>query len=425
MPDNFNNFLQKLPPETQALLRKVWEGLAPTERAAVQEIVTAFPSQTELLKLMLKLSASQFKQTFGQKHKVAIVGPANVGKSTLYNQLVRNPQERAEVSPLPGTTRENQSADAGMFTVVDTPGADAVGQVGQRERELALAAAGEADFLIIVFDAIQGIKQTELDLYEQLIALSKPYIVVLNKTDLVRKDEQKVTELAARQLGLQPDQVIPVSAKKGENLNQVVVAIAASEPQIIAALGQALPQYRWQLAWRSIASAASVSAVIALTPLPVLDFGPLVVTQSMMVLGLARIYNYKINLSRARELVITFGLGFLGRTLFAELSKLGGVPGWILSAAIASSTTVVMGYAAAIWFERGERLSNDTLKKLTTEMTKFMLEYLRSFGKRKPNRKGLQQRITEALEQSPMAEDRSVLDHEAGEAAGSETQSDG
>ncbi len=410
MAENFNNYLQKLPPETQALLRKVWDGLAPSERMAVQEIVSAFPSQTELLKLMLKLSASQFKQTFGQKRNVAIVGPANVGKSTLYNQLVRSPQERAEVSPLPGTTRENQTGDTGIFTVVDTPGADAVGPVGQRERELALDAAAEADFLIIVFDAIQGIKQTELDLYQELIALDKPYIVALNKIDMVRKDEQQVIELAAKHLNLQPEQVIPISAKKGENLNQVVVAIAASEPQIIAALGQALPQYRWQLAWRSIASAASVSAVIALTPLPILDFGPLVVTQSMMVLALARIYDYKITLERARELVFAFGLGYLGRTLFQELSKLGGVPGWILSAAIASSTTVVMGYASAIWFERGERLSNDAVKKLTSEMTKFFLEYLRSFGKRKPGHKGLQQRITEALEESPMAEDRSVLD---------------
>jgi len=48
---------------------------------------------------------------------------------------------------------------------------------------------------------------------------------------------------------------------------------------IMAALGKAHPQYRWQLAWRTIASAASVSAVIALAPLPVIDFVPLIATQ--------------------------------------------------------------------------------------------------------------------------------------------------
>jgi len=38
------------------------------------------------------------------------------------------------VSPLPGTTTENQQADAALFTVVDTPGADAVGSVGEQEK---------------------------------------------------------------------------------------------------------------------------------------------------------------------------------------------------------------------------------------------------------------------------------------------------
>jgi uncharacterized protein (DUF697 family) len=155
--------------------------------------------------------------------------------------------------------------------------------------------------------------------------------------------------------------------------------------------------------------------VIALAPLPVIDFVPLVVTQSIMVVSLARIYNYKITPARASELVATFGLGFLGRTIFQELSKLGGVPGWLLSAAIASSTTVVMGYAAVRWFEKGEKVSTDALKRLTQGMTTYLLETLKSLGKRKPGQKTLQQTITQSLESSPLAESRSALDREAGE----------
>jgi uncharacterized protein (DUF697 family) len=152
-----------------------------------------------------------------------------------------------------------------------------------------------------------------------------------------------------------------------------------------------------------------------LVPLPVIDFVPLVVTQSVMVVSIARIYNYKITPQRASELVATFGLGFLGRTLFQEFSKLGGVPGWLLSAAIASSTTVVMGYAAVRWFEKGEKLSSATLKKLTQGMTANLLETLKSFGKRSPGQKGLREQITQTLEKSPLAENRSALDREAGE----------
>jgi len=245
-------------------------------------------------------------------------------------------------------------------------------------------------------------------------------VVVLNKVDMVRRESKKVIDGAAASLGLEPDQVLPVVAKTGENLDDILAAIAATEPEIVAALGQALPQYRWQLSWRTIVSAASASAVIALTPLPMIDFIPLTLTQSVMVLGIARIYNYKITLERARELVITFGLGFLGRTLFQELSKLGGVPGWILSAAIASSTTVVMGYAASMWFETGERVSNQTMKRLTQDITRYLLNALKQIGRKKPGKQVLQQQIEEALEQAPMAKNRSGFDDpsQAGEQAG-------
>ncbi|MDR3575181.1 MAG: 50S ribosome-binding GTPase [Anaerolineaceae bacterium] len=410
---NIESILNKLPPGTQEMFRSIWESIPPSERSTFQLLLGSFPNDANLLRILVNLASVQVKLAFGQKHRVAILGPANVGKSTLYNQLVRTRNDRAQVSPLPGTTRINQLADAGLFTIVDTPGADAVGDVGENEQKLALTAAEEADFLIIIFDAIQGVKKTELELYSRLVALGKPYIVVLNKVDLVRRETKQLISHVAVSLNLKPEQVIPIVARSGENLSNVLMAVAVTEPELVAALGQALPQYRWQLAWRTIVGAASVSAVIALAPLPVVDFVPLVITQSVMVLGIARIYNYKITIQRARELVLTFGLGFLGRTLFEELSKFGGLPGWLLSAAIASSTTVVMGYAAVIWFERGEKLSSESLRKLTGEMTQYLLSSLKDIVKRKPDRKSLQQRISESLEKSPIAENREVLDNES------------
>ncbi len=405
--DGFSN---KLPPGTAETARLVWNRLSPADRRAIQDVIEAFPSQGNLINLLLKLASGQLKMAFGNKHRVAILGPTNVGKSTLYNQLVRRKEDRAEVSPLPGTTRQNQQADAGLFAIVDTPGADAPGESGANEQEQAITAAAEADFLVIMFDAIQGIKRTELEIYERLVGLNKPFIVVMNKIDLVRKDKQRVIEGAANSLHLQPDQVIPIVAKTGENLEDVLIAIAVTEPEIVAALGQAMPQYRWQLAWRAIVSAASASAVIALTPLPVIDFIPLVAAQSIMVLSIARIYNYQITLQRAREIVATFGLGFLGRILFQELSRLGGIPGWLLGAAIAASTTVAMGYAASVWFDTGERVSNDTLKRITGDITRYLLDTLRNLGKRRPNRQSLKEQIEQSLQDLPVGEDRSRID---------------
>ena len=412
----FDDILAQFPPDVQSTVRKIWEALGPSEQASFLSLLTGFPSDAKLVRVLVKLSTAQMRQAFGQKRRVAIVGPTNVGKSTLYNLLVQNKSDLAAVSPLPGTTTENQQADAALFTVVDTPGSDAVGRAGEHEKNQALSAAEQADFLILVFDAVQGIKKTEQELFNELSAFKKPFVVVLNKIDLLpRKDLQAVIASAALNLGLKPDQIVPIVAKDGKNLGKVLLAVAATEPEMVAALGQALPAYRWQLAWQTIARSASISAVIALTPLPVVDFIPLVITQSAMVVSIARIYSYQITPQRATELVATFGLGFLGRTLFQELSKLSGLPGWLLSAAIAASTTVVMGYAAVRWFEKGEKLSSETIKKLTQGMTTTLLDTLKELGKRKPGQKGLQQIIIQSLESSPLAESPAPLDKEVGE----------
>lgn len=406
---------RQLPPETRIIFDNLWEKLPSAERKTFLDLLQAFPSKANMLQLLFKLGSDHMKMAFGNKHRIAIVGPANVGKSTLYNQLIHHKEDKAVVGPLPGTTRDTQVADAGIFAVVDTPGADAIGEVGERERQIALDAAAQADFLIIVFDAIQGIKQTELDLYLRLTNLGKPYVVVLNKQDLVKREIKVLVDHSAKALNLAPEHILPVSARNGENIPSLMKMIAATEPEIIVALGQALPQYRWQLAWRSIASAASVSAAIALTPLPIIDFLPLVITQSVMVFGIARIYNYKITLQRAKELVISFGLGFLGRSLFYELSKFTGLPGWLLSAAIAVSMTVVMGYAAVIWFERGERLSNENVKQLSREFTKIFVENLKGILKRKPGKQGMKEAIEKMLINSKFAQDRSVIDQQSEE----------
>lgn len=398
MPEDALPQNEQLPSGSRGM-RAIWDALTPEEQASLTSLLKGMPGQPKISRSLLEMAENQLKLAFGRKHCVAIIGPANVGKSTLYNQFVRVPAERAAVSPLPGTTRETQETDAGLFALVDTPGADAVGEVGERERKLALDAAARADILIVVFDAIQGVKQTELELYQHIRSLKKPHVVVLNKIDLVRKEKRTVVEQAAANLHLEPAQVIPVAAKSGENINQLLAAVAMAEPSIVAALGAALPQYRWQLAWRSIISAATLSAGIALTPLPVIDFIPLAATQSMMVLSIARIYNYQITLERARELVATFGVAYLGRTLFYQLSKLGGIPGWVLGAAVASSTTVAMGYAAVRWFDRGERMSAESLKKLTGQVTQSLLQGLKSLGSRKPGRKTLQAHIEKSLEE--------------------------
>jgi len=151
------NFYEQLlrinPTGSQDKLKRTWDDLPPPVQKELQGSLARLPGDLKLWRMLINLAFTQYKIAFGEKQSVAIVGPANVGKSTLYNQLIHSKADRAEVSPVPGTTRVNREADAGLFAIVDTPGADAVGAVGETEKEHALAAAERADLLLVVFDA--------------------------------------------------------------------------------------------------------------------------------------------------------------------------------------------------------------------------------------------------------------------------------
>ena len=116
-----------------------------------------------------------------------------------------------------------------------------------------------------------------------------------------------------------------------------------------------------------------------------------------MVMTIARIYQYKITPARARELIGTFGLGMLGRSLFQQFSKFASLPGWLLSSAIATSMTVVMGFAAIEWFEKGERISNERFGQLSKDLSKKMLERFKQTFKKKPGKRKLKQTVIDIV----------------------------
>ena len=388
---------QYFPEPSQNIIHELWSVVPEEQRKSVQDVVAKLPLGKNPTKTMIDLALTHSKAVLGNHKKVAIIGPANVGKSTLYNQFIRSDQDKAIVSPIPGTTRVNQEADAGIFNLVDTPGADAVGPVGTQECEHALQAARSAHFLIIVFDAIQGVKQTEQDLYQQLLELKKPFVVVLNKIDLAGKHKDAIIEKTALNLGIDSYQIIPVSALKGTGIADITMAIIAADPAMTLALANAMPMYRRKIAWRTITTSSSLSAAIALSPLPVIDFFPLIANQVGMVMTIARIYQYKITPARARELIGTFGLGMLGRSLFQQFSKFASVPGWLLSSAIATSMTVVMGYAAIEWFEKGERISKERFGELSKELSEKMMERFKQAFKKKPGKRKLKETVIDIV----------------------------
>ena len=341
----------------------------------------------------------QLQAALGDKHRVVIVGPANTGKSTLYNRLIQSRADRQDVSPLPGTTTQSRLADSGLFALVDTPGLDVAGVTGEAQRRLALAAVQQADYIILLLDGSRPIGPGERAAYQELIALRKPMAVVLNKIDLMVEERQQVTERAAQALDLPPEAILLISARSGIGLGNLLVTIVSDEPGLVAALGQAMPEYRWRLAQTVISRSATAAAAIALMPLPIISFVPLVGIQSLMALSIARIYGKRLTLARARELIFTFGMGVLGRTLFIELTKLGGPPGWVVSVGVSAGMTVSMGYAVATWFESGERLPSATMLRVARAVAQNLTGRLR-----KGSRLSMRRQVAEALRTLPPRE---------------------
>jgi tRNA modification GTPase len=156
--------------------------------------------------------------------RVAIAGPPNAGKSTLFNRLAR--REAAIVSPFPGTTRDvlELHLDLGGYpvTVLDTAGIRETNDPVEREgvRRASEQAAG-ADLVLWVVDASASEWQT-LQLPAIKVASESITWLVVNKIDLVAGEEQRRIESRFDRKEI----VNFVSSKTGAGLDELVNAIA-------------------------------------------------------------------------------------------------------------------------------------------------------------------------------------------------------
>ncbi len=119
---------------------------------------------------------------------VAIVGRPNVGKSTLFNRIIRRKQ--AIVESTPGVTRDRHYAEANWsgvsFTLVDTGGYLPVGEGDElmdSVREQTLIAANEADLIIMMTDAVAGLTDADQELTRIVQKRGCEIMFVANKID--------------------------------------------------------------------------------------------------------------------------------------------------------------------------------------------------------------------------------------------------
>ena len=159
---------------------------------------------------------------------VAIVGRANVGKSTLFNRLTRS--RRALVDNQPGVTRDRNYGtvtwEDHVFTLVDTGGFEWTAEgLGDQVRGQAELAVSEADAILFMVDGRLAPQVGDAQVAEFLRRSGKPVLLVVNKIDGPRQ-ETGWPEFYV--LGLSP--IFPISAEHGRGITALLEALVRLLP---------------------------------------------------------------------------------------------------------------------------------------------------------------------------------------------------
>lgn len=164
---------------------------------------------------------------------VAVVGRANAGKSTLVNVLVG--EKVAIVSPKPQTTRDRiygvLTTDDYQVVFEDTPGIyKAQTTLNSRMQRAAENTAKETDVILFVVDGHTGLKEEDLSLATRFSKIGVPMIVAFTKTDIMPKENipEELVKLAQIE-GI--DEIVPVSARKGRNVKELLNVILKYLPE--------------------------------------------------------------------------------------------------------------------------------------------------------------------------------------------------
>ena len=155
---------------------------------------------------------------------IAIIGRPNAGKSTLMNALLH--QKIAIMSPKPNTTRNNimgiLTTEDAQYVFIDTPGIHKPKhELGRTLNKNAYIAIAEADINALIIDITQPFGSGDAFLLERLQGSEVPCLLLVNKIDLLPR--QEVMERLLKWQSVYPfDDIIPLSALKQENLEELL-----------------------------------------------------------------------------------------------------------------------------------------------------------------------------------------------------------
>jgi GTP-binding protein Era len=167
---------------------------------------------------------------------VAIAGPPNAGKSTLLNSLLG--QKISIVTPKPQTTRNRiigiLNDPSYQIVMLDTPGLHEAGKALNMEMvKIAVQSLSEVDAILFLVDVSQPLPEKQKKAVEYLEGTASPVILVLNKIDLLQKDQ--ILAMIEMYSNIYPfTAIVPISALKDDGtdiLLQEMVRLLPAGPR--------------------------------------------------------------------------------------------------------------------------------------------------------------------------------------------------
>jgi len=167
---------------------------------------------------------------------VSLVGRPNDGKSTLLNSILE--RKIAITSNVSGTTRNIiqgiYNDDDSQIVFIDTPGIHKpVNKLGNMMNKKAYTMADDVDIVLFLVDVEKGYGRGDEFILERLKGLEKPVLLLLNKVDRIKKDKLLLLINEYKDL-YDFDEIIPISALKGDNIKDLINTIKKYLPDGVA-----------------------------------------------------------------------------------------------------------------------------------------------------------------------------------------------
>ena len=177
----------------------------------------------------MMVMASMNETPSGERVHIGFFGRRNAGKSSVVNAVTG--QDLAVVSDVRGTTTDPVSKameilPLGPVVVIDTPGFDDEGSLGELRVKKTRQILGKTDIAVLVVDSTERMQACDMDLVRLFEDAKIPYILVLNKTDLASEDAAAFGVIG----GTGPSAIVKTSALTGEGIHELKEKLASLKP---------------------------------------------------------------------------------------------------------------------------------------------------------------------------------------------------